>query len=67
MSVCVTVDVSCNFESSLCGWSSVGQLVHLLGTEVADLQWTIQSRRSPGATSSSGPAADHSSADQSQC
>jgi len=63
MCMCVSVDVSCNFESSLCGWSSVGQLVHSLDTERADLHWTIQSA---GAGVSTGPAADHSSTDTSQ-
>ena len=61
----MTVDVSCNFESSLCGWSSVGRLVHSLDTERTDLQWTIQSSQSSGV--SIGPAADHSSTDGSQC
>ena len=61
----MTVDVSCNFESSLCGWSSGGQLVHSLGTELADLRWNIQSRQSSGV--SYGPPADHSSKDKSQC
>ena len=65
MCLYVTVDVSCNFESSLCGWSSVGQLVYLHGTELADLQWTIQSGTSSGV--SRGPAADRSSKDRSQC
>jgi len=64
VNVCLTVDVSCNFESSLCGWSSVGQLDHSLGTELADLQWTIVSRRS--STASTGPATDHSSTDSSK-
>lgn len=59
--VCCTVDVSCNFETSLCGWSSVNQLVHSLGAERADLQWTTVS--SPV---SAGPTADHSSTDASQ-
>ena len=48
----------------MCGWSSVGQLVHSLGTERADLQWTIQARQS--LSTSTGPAADHSSTDGSQ-
>ena len=61
----VTVDVSCNFETSLCGWSSAGQLVHSLGTDRADLQWTVLSRQLSSVFA--GPAADHSSTDASQC
>jgi len=59
--LCVTVDVACNFESLLCGWSSDGELMHSHGTELADLRW-----RQSSSEVSDGPVADHSSTDQSQ-
>ena len=55
------VDVSCNFESTYCSWSSVSVLSHTAGTLNADLLWTVQNGQRTG-----GPSSDHSSTDGSE-
>ncbi len=52
-----SADLSCNFESSLCGWSSVMKVDSLLG----NLKWKPHSR-----VRSVGPLYDRSSVDGSK-
>jgi len=60
----LTVDVSCNYESSsFCGWSTVASVAHSTGVLNANLVWRIQSRPS---APSGGPLTDRSSIDGSK-
>jgi len=61
LSMCL-VDISCNFESGLCGWQNMARLSHSAGIWSADRVWRVENQAMGGF----GPNWDHSSTDGSR-